>query len=83
MERGKLYTYITKILLVKPLIQKKYFQKQSAWKLAYLYVIFVKRLWTEILEESHLFLNSPRMYQDFYVDRQSVDSWQRRLRSLT
>ncbi len=40
MERGALYTYITKILLVKLLTQKKYFEKQSAWKLAYLYVIY-------------------------------------------
>jgi len=40
MERGWSYTYITKILLVKPLTPKKYFEKQSAWKLAYLYVIY-------------------------------------------
>ncbi len=40
MERGWSYTCITKILLVKPLTQKKYFEKQSAWKLAYLYVIY-------------------------------------------
>ena len=40
MERGGSYTYITKILLVKPLTQKKYFKNQSAWKLAYLYVIY-------------------------------------------
>jgi hypothetical protein len=32
MERGKSDTSITKILLVKPLTQKKYFEKQSAWK---------------------------------------------------
>jgi hypothetical protein len=40
MERGGSYTYITKILLVKLLTPKKYFEKQSAWKLAYLYVIY-------------------------------------------
>ena len=40
MERGGSYTYITKILLVKPSTPKKYFEKQSAWKLAYLYVIY-------------------------------------------
>ena len=40
MERGWSYTYITKILLVKPLTPKKYFEKQSAWKLAYIYVIY-------------------------------------------
>ncbi len=61
MERGKSYTYITKILLVKPLTQKKYFEKQSGLSLCYiLWSFFTKRLWTEILEESHLFLNSPR-----------------------
>ncbi len=39
MEQGGSYSYITKILMVNPLTPKKYFEKQSAWKLAYLYVI--------------------------------------------
>ncbi len=40
MERVGLDTQITKILLVKPLTPKKYFENQSALKLAYLYVIY-------------------------------------------
>ncbi len=64
MERGKSYTYITKILLVKPLTQKNILKNKVlgiGLSLCYiLWSFFAKCLWTEILEESHLFLNSPR-----------------------
>ncbi len=63
MERGWLYTYVTKILLVSD--PKKIFWKikclEIGLSLCYiLWSFFPKRLWTEILEESHMFLNSPR-----------------------